>query len=195
MARRMMARADRTWRGAHMARLRAAGLLLALGLALVACDAGGSSSSATATSTVPAGQATVTPTSASGTPASSPTTSPGSVAQSGSLDICHPATPTPVTASIPQEVPPYPNGRLLLAQANGSDAEFGYCATDSVSVVTAFYTQGLPGKGWKNIQTFSNLSTVNIIATRGANESLTITISPDTLQAGNTDLLIIVKGL
>ena len=195
MARRMVARTGGAWSAAHGARLSVVGLFVALGVLLAACASGGSSSAATATPTIPAGQATATLASATGTPAFLATATSGSVAQSGSLDICHPATPTPVTASVPPEIPPYPNGQLSLAESSDGNAEFGYCVSDSVSVVTAFYTGGLPGKGWQNIQTFANLSTENIIATRGATESLTITISPDTLQTGKTDLLVIVKGL
>lgn len=195
MARRMLARAGEAWSGAHQARLSAAGLFLVLGLLLAACSSGGSSGANTATPTIPIGQATATLASATNAPSSSPTASPGSVAQSGSLDICKPVTPTPVSISVLPEIPPYPNGRLLLAESKDGNAEYGFCASDPVSAVATFYTQALPGKGWQNIQTFTNLSTKNIIATRGANESVTITISPDTLQAGNTDLLIIVQGL
>ncbi len=195
MARRMVARTSGAVLGARGGRLRAAALLVALGVSLAACGSGASSSATTATPTLPGGQATATLSSATSAPRSSPTATPGSVAQSGSLDICEPVTPTPVSISVLPEIPAYPNGRLLLAESKDGNAEYGYCATDPVSTVAAFYTQALPGKDWQNIQTFTNLSTKNIIATRGANESVTITISPDTLRAGNTDLLIIVQGL
>ncbi|HEU0026659.1 MAG TPA: hypothetical protein VFQ25_06040 [Ktedonobacterales bacterium] len=194
MARRMVARAGETWRGPRGGRLRAAGLIVALGLALVACSSGDTSSAATPTATT-AGQATAT-LSVSGTPSPSPTPLPGGAAQAGVQDICSPSSPLPVTTSVPAEIPAYANGRLQLATQIGSDsAEFGYCTSDTVSAVATFYTQGLSGKGWQNIQTFDNLSTVNIIGTRGDSENVTITIAPDAKLAGNTDLLIIVKGL
>ena len=45
-----------------------------------------------------------------------------------------------------------------------------------------------------DLKTFMNLGTENVTATRGASETVTITVSPDTLQQGNTDLLIILQG-
>lgn len=194
MARRTVARAGWAWRGARGGRLRAAGLIVALGLALAACGSG-DTSSASVKPTVQVAVETATAT-VSGTPAPTPTPLPGGAAQAGVQDICSPSSPLPVTTSVPAELPPYPTGHLQLATKIGSDsAEFGYCTPDSVNAVAMFYTQGLPGKGWQGLQTFNNLSTVNIIGTRGSNESVTITIAPDVKMPGNTDLLIIVKGL
>ncbi len=191
MARRMVARAGGASCGA---RLRAAGLLVALGVLLVACASSGPSSATAGTPTTPTGLVTGTPTNDSGSP--TPTLSPGSVAQSGSLDICQPVTPTPVQIGVPAEIPVYQGGQLKLAEANSATntAEFGFCISGTVSAVGTFYTQALPGKGWGAIKTYSNLGTENITATRGSSEMLTITISPDTLQSGNTDLLIILQG-
>jgi hypothetical protein len=194
MARRMVARTGGLWCGPRGGRLRAVGLIVALGLALAACGSGDTSSAPTPT--VPAGQATATLSVVTGTPGPSPTPLPGGAAQAGVQDICSPSSPLPVTTSVPAEIPAYANGKLQLATQIGSDsAEFGYCTRDTVSAVAAFYTQGLAGKGWQNIQTFDNLSTVNIIGTRGDSENVTITIAPDVKLPGNTDLLIIVKGL
>lgn len=81
----------------------------------------------------------------------------------------------------------------MLAEADGPISEFGYCIHDTVSAVANYYARSLPGKGWSDVQTYINLATENITATRG-NETLTITVSPDTLQSGNTDLLIILQG-
>src|SRR5579859_3451435 len=196
MARRMVAQSGGASSGAHGVRLRATGLFVALGLLLAACGSGGSSSAATATSTIPAGQATATLASATTTPATNPTATPASVAQSGSLDICQPVTPTPVQISVPAEIPVYQSGQIKLAEANTTTntSEFGFCIPDSVSAVASFYTHALPGKGWDNLNTFINLGTENVTATRGSSETVTITISPDTLQQGNTDLLIILQG-
>ena len=106
-------------------------------------------SAATATATVPAGQATATLASATDTPASNPTATPASVAQSGSLDICQPVTPTPVQISVPAEIPVYQSGQIKLAEANTvtNTSEFGFCIPDTVSAVASFYAQALPG-GW-----------------------------------------------
>lgn len=187
-----MSASDQGGKDTRGRRIRAITLLATLGLLLAACDAGGSSS-ASASPTPFASQATATIPGASGP---TPTTVPGSVAQAGSIDICNPNQAPLIAASVPAEVPQYTNGQLRLAQPVGSgNLEIGYCTTDSVSVVGAFYVQALPGKGWQNIQTFHNLSTQNIIATRGSSETLTITASPDTLVSGDTNLLIIVKGL
>ncbi|HEY7974130.1 MAG TPA: hypothetical protein VID72_02210 [Ktedonobacterales bacterium] len=190
-----IARRSSAGRGASVRWPRTVGLLVALSLLLAACDVGGASG-ANSTPTLPAGQATATLPGVSGTATPSPTPLSGGAAQAGATEICVPSAPLPISISVPAEIPPYPNGQLRLASAVGSNnADFGYCTPDSVSVVAAFYTQALPGKGWQNIQTFVNLGTENIIGTRGSGESVTITISPDSLQSSATDLLIIVKGL
>lgn len=140
--------------------------------------------SATATS---APVATVTP---GGPPTPTVTPLPGSANLAGATDIC--TTPVSVSTTLPPEIPPY-NGQLRLAQASGGAAEFGYCTADSVAAITAYYVSQLPGKGWQNIQTFDNNATRNIIATRGS-ENLTVTVSPDVVQTGSADLLIIETG-
>jgi hypothetical protein len=121
-------------------------------------------------------------------------TATGDVAGSGSLDICQPVTPTPVEASVPSEVPVYSTGTLKLAETNSAanTSEFGFCIPDSVANIGNFYAQQLLAKGWGSINTFNNLGTQNFTAKRGS-ESITITISPDTLQQGNCDLLIILQ--
>ncbi len=197
MARRMVARAGATGGGLRAGRSLALGSLLALGLMMAACGSGGSSSAATTTTpTLPISQSTgtVLTTPGSGAPLPSPTSA--GVAGSGSLDICQPVTPTPVQISVPTEIPIYQSGQIKLAEANPatSTSEFGFCIPDTVSAVASFYTQALPGKGWANLKTFVNLGTENITATRGPSETVTITVSPDTLQSGDTDLLIIMQN-
>jgi hypothetical protein len=168
-----------------------ASLTLALALLLAAC-ASGPTGGRSATPTLPSeASATLAAGTSSGKPTPSPT--PAGVAGSGSLDICQPVTPTPITISVPAEIPIYGSGQIKLAEADGPTSEFGYCIHDTVSAVGNFYAKALPGKGWSNVQVYVNLATENITATRGS-ETLTITVSPDTLQPGNTDLLIILQG-
>ena len=176
----------------HGWRRGAAGALLALALLLAGCASGGTTSQTAGTPTLPS-EPTATLASPAGAGTPSPT--PAGVAGSGSLDICQPVTPTPIQIGVPSEIPVYPGGQIKLAEANGPTSEFGYCITGSVSAVGTFYAQALPGKGWSDIKTFINLATENIIAThQNPNESLTITVSPDTLQQGNVDLLIILQA-
>jgi hypothetical protein len=141
-------------------------------------------SAATATSAPPA-----TPT-MGGPPTPTITPLPGAGNLAGATDIC--TSPISVSTTLPAEIPAY-SGQLRLAQSNNGDAEFGYCSGDSVDTITSFYTAQLPGKGWQSIQTFTNNATRNIIATRGG-ENLTITVSPDVVQTGSADLLIILTG-
>ncbi len=165
-------------------------IIVGLCATLTACAAGSTSAStATPIATVTlAPPATLTP---GGPPTPTITPLPGSANLAGATDIC--TSPISVSTTLPPEIPPY-NGQLRLAETNKGDAEFGYCASDSVDAITSFYTAQLPGKGWQNIQTFTNNATRNLIATRGS-ERLTITVSPDVVQTGNADLLIIVNGV
>lgn len=183
--------------GARIARIarsrrRALACLFALSLAtlLAACA---SAAPSVAKTTPPAATSTnappATPT-LGGPPTPTFTALPGAGNLAGATDICTSAIN--VSTTLPPEIPPY-NGQLRLAQTNNGDAEFGYCSGDSVDTITSFYAAQLPGKGWQKIQTFTNNATRNIIATRG-NENLTITVSPDVIQTGSADLLIILTG-
>lgn len=163
---------------------------LALGLCagLAACDSAATTAPPAALATSTASMAT-TPT-PGGPPTPTGTPLPGAANLSGATDIC--TSPVNVSTTLPAEIPPY-SGQLRLAQTSNGASVFGYCASASVDAIASFYTTNLPGKGWQNLQTFSNNATRNIIATRGG-ENLTITVSPDVVQHGNTDLLIIVNG-
>lgn len=165
-------------------------LTVGLSAALSACATAASSAStatpAPATTSAPAATPTL-----GGPPTPTITPLPGSNNLAGATDIC--TSPISVTTTLPAEIPPY-NGQLRLAETNNGAAEFGYCVGASVDTITAYYVAQLPGKGWQNIQTFTNDSTRNIIATRGS-ENLTITVSPDVVQVGNADLLIILTGM
>jgi hypothetical protein len=165
--------------------------LLALGLCatLTACaSASPSVAQSTPGATVTSAPlATPTP---GGPPTPTITALPGAGNLAGATDIC--TSPITVSTTLPAEIPPY-EGQLRLAQTNNGDGVYGYCSTASVDAITSFYTAQLPGKGWQKIQTFTNNATRNIIATRGS-ESLTITVSPDVVQTGSADLLIILQG-
>ena len=164
-------------------------LTLGLGATLAAC--GESATSATQpTPTVTGVSAPAASPTAGGPPTPTITPLPGSANLSGATDIC--TSPISVSTTLLPEIPPY-NGQLRLAETSNGNAEYGYCASASVDTITSFYVAQLPGKGWQNIQTFTNSASRNIIATRGS-EHLTITVSPDVVQTSNADLLIIVNG-
>ncbi|MDE3228469.1 MAG: hypothetical protein KGO05_01210 [Chloroflexota bacterium] len=163
-----------------------AALALGMGAALVACGSPSTASQATPTATA-ASVASATPT--AGGPTATPL--PGSGNLAGVTDIC---TSKPnLTQTLRPELPAYNANLRLATQTTGGAYEYGYCVSADVDTILKFYTAQLPGKGWTSIQTFINNATRNLIATRGA-EQLTITISPDVVQAGNADLLIIVSG-
>ncbi len=166
-------------------------LTLGLGATLAACSSGANTGAALATATPTSASAPAATATTGGPPTPTSTPLPGSANLAGVTDIC--TSKANVTKPLLPELPAY-NGQLRLAtQTTGGAYEYGYCVTASVDTVTAFYKAQLPGKGWTNIQTFDNSATRNLIATRGA-EQLTITVSPDVVQAGNADLLIIVSG-
>lgn len=176
---------------------------LALALVLGGCDSGNTSGVNTTTPTLPIGQGATTPsaTATGSGPVSAPTAT-SDHAGSGSLDICQPVTPTPVQIGVPPEVPVYGSGTLKLAESHTTTdpstnvttttSELGFCIPDNVANIGSFYTQQLPVKGWSVSPPFNNLGTENILATRGS-ESITITVSPDTIQQGSSDLLIILN--
>jgi len=164
---------------------------LGLSLTLSACAASSSAQSGTPTTGVATATSAPAATPTPGGPATPTITPlPGSANLAGATDICTSAIS--VSTQPPAEIPAF-DGQLRLAQSSGGASEFGYCSSSSVQSIAAYFTAQLPGKGWQNIQTFTNDTTRNIIATRGG-ESLTITVSPDVVQTGNADLLIIVVG-
>lgn len=182
----MRARAHWSRRAKHG--LIIAALTLGFGVTLAACSSS-SGSAQQSTPTVTA-SSSVTPTTG-GPPAPTATSLPGSGNLAGVTDIC---TSKPnLTQPLLSELPAYNAPLRLATQTTGGAHEYGYCVSAGVDTVLSFYTAQLPGKGWTHIQTFVNNATRNLIATRGA-EQLTITISPDVVQAGNADLLIIVSG-
>jgi hypothetical protein len=157
---------------------------------LVGCDTGSTNAKHSATPAATATDAPPPTPTQGGPPTPTITPLPGAGNLAGATDIC--TSPISVSTALPSEIPPY-NGQLRLAETSGSNAEFGYCTSDNVDTVASFYKAQLPGKGWQNIQTFTNNATRNLIATRGA-ENLTITVSPDVVETGSSDLLIILTG-
>lgn len=177
--------AHAVWRGTPRYLAFTCALTVGLSLSLAACD---STTSVKTTAKATTTALVTTPTTSAAGPTATPL--PGSGNLVGATDICTAAVS--VSTQLPADIPPY-NAQLRLAQSNNGNSEFGYCASASVDTIASFYAAQLPGKGWQNIQTFHNNATRNIIATRGS-ENLTITVSPDVLQQGNADLLIIVQG-
>ncbi len=167
----------------------AALILLALGLGATLAACGEAATSATRPMPTSTSAPAATPTTG-GPPMPTFTPLPGAANLAGATDIC--TSPISVSAALLPEIPAY-DGQLRLAQASNGNVEYGYCASASVDAITSFFTAQLPGKGWQDIQTFTNNTSRNIIATRGG-ERLTITVSPDVVQTGDTDLLIIVNG-
>ena len=164
-------------------------LALGIGATLTAC-AGASTSGARATSAATATAAPANTPTPGGPPTPTSTPLPGAANLSGETDIC--TAPVSVSTQLLPEIPAY-YGQLRLAQSDNGNFEYGYCVSASVDTIAAFYIAQLPGKGWQNVQKFTNGAARNIIATRGG-ERLTITVSPDTLQTSNADLLIIVNN-
>lgn len=165
---------------------------LALGacVTLVGCDTGSTNAARSATPAATATDAPPPTPTQGGPPTPTITPLPGAGNLAGATDIC--TSPISVSTTLPPEIPPY-TGQLRLAETSGSNAEFGYCTSDNVDTVANFYKAQLPGKGWQDIQTFTNNATRNLIATRGG-ENLTITVSPDVVETGSSDLLIILTG-
>jgi hypothetical protein len=173
----------------RLATCAAGGALIALGLglALAGCDTGGATStrSPAATATLSSMATTTT-----GPASQTGTALPGSGNLVGATDIC--TATVSVNTALPADIPAY-DAQLRLADTNNGNGEYGYCVNASVDAIASFYMTQLPGKGWQSIQKFDNNATRNIIASRGK-ENLTITVSPDVLQSGSTDLLIIEQG-
>lgn len=173
------------WRRTPRALALTCALTVGLSLTMAACD---STTNVKTTAQVTSTALIATPTTGAAGPTATPL--PGSGNLVGATDICTAAVS--VLTQLPADIPPY-NAQLRLAQSNNGNSEFGYCVSASVDTVASFYAAQLPGKGWQSIQSFHNNATRNLIATRGA-ENLTITVSPDVLQPGKADLLIIVQG-
>ncbi|MEO7001220.1 MAG: hypothetical protein ABI068_05425 [Ktedonobacterales bacterium] len=172
------------------------GLLVCLAL-LAACAAGSPGGSASATATTAStggtgGATTSTTTSGSPTPTFTPQSGQGN--QAGVADICT-ATPS-VKIALPANVPSFPGSTLILAENIGGNDEVGFCATAAASAVVSYYQQQIPTKGWSQVSTFTSNGSTSLLATKGASSSstLTVTISPDTINTNQVDILVIVNN-
>ncbi|HEY7983613.1 MAG TPA: hypothetical protein VID73_05560 [Ktedonobacterales bacterium] len=166
------------------------GVALLACLLLAACASSTTTSGTIPTATVAASgtpRATDTP----GGPTSTPYLSGTPGGQLGTTDACA-ANATP-TASLPHNIPLYPNGDLSIGSVNGDKGVFGFCTADSISAVDTYYQQQLPAAGWQNVHDSALDTSHQILASQGA-VNVIITISPDTAVAGKTAVLIIYSG-
>ncbi|HEY7341410.1 MAG TPA: hypothetical protein VH591_11050 [Ktedonobacterales bacterium] len=168
----------------------AALLLLVLGLAGCALNAGLAEPTPAATNNVsgtPGAHATLTlPTL---TAAASPS-GPGGAG--GVSEFC--SKPPSVSIHPGGNVPAYPGAALQFSQANGSNAFFGYCTSHSISDVQNWYAQNLPTKGWSGLKTATIAAVVQITATQCNSQNppqIIVTIAPDATGATATSISIV----
>lgn len=177
------------------------GVALTLTLALVLAGCGGGGAAVPAAELTPAASAVArtsgTPgatSGAGGAPTAPATATPAATITpitgarvAGAQDIC--SQPASVSAQPPASIPVYPGAQLHASQASGANAFFGFCTQAEVSAIAQFYTQQLPGKGWSSLSTNNIASIKQVLATRNQVQ-LTVTISPDALTAGETDIFV-----
>lgn len=166
-------------------------------LAIVGCaggTAGGTPPTATtgASASATAGGATPTPVTTSSGPTPTPFGFGTPSAIQGTTDACAQTTATP-TASLPSNIPAYPNAQLSIGSTNSGSGVFGLCASDTVDAVTGFYSTQLPAHGWQNLTNTTLQASRQLTANQGST-NLIITISPDTSIQGKTEVLIIYSG-
>ena len=178
---------------------RLLGVIVVLGLVaclmlLAACDSGSASgSAATTTPAGSGGSGSVTVTAANGSPTPTFTPQAGQGNQAGVADICA-ATPS-VKISLPDSVPSYPGATLILAENIGGNDEIGFCATAAAGAVVSYDQQQIPTKGWSHVSTFTSNGTTSLLATKAnSNSTITVTISPDTINTNEVDILVIVNS-
>lgn len=167
---------------------------LCVALLLAACSGDSSARAASTPTTAPAG---ATPTGALGTPdvQRTPSFTPvsgGAGVAGPSGDVCQ--QPAHVAAALPASIPPYPGGDMRLAEQAQGIAFFGLCTADSPPAVAQFYAAQLPAKGWGQLQASAIDSTQILTAARG-NAHVDVTIQPDPLVAGKTQIVIQATGL
>ncbi|HEV2236340.1 MAG TPA: hypothetical protein VGR57_06720 [Ktedonobacterales bacterium] len=176
------------------ARARGVGGLALLACLFVAACASATTAGKTFTATPPATVAasgTPRATDTPGGPTATPYLSGTPGGQLGTTDACA-ANATP-TASLPHNIPLYPNGDLSIGSVNGDKGVFGFCTADSIAAVDAYYQQQLPAAGWQNVRDNTLDTSHQIVAGQGA-LNLIITISPDSAVPGKTAVLIIYSG-
>ena len=169
--------------------------LMACFALLAACESGspGGAASATATTAATSGTSAATTTTVSGSPTPTFTPQSGQGNQAGVADICT-ASPS-VKISLPTSVPSYPGATLILAENIGGNDEIGFCATAAATDVVRYYQQQIPHTGWSQVSTFSSNGSTSLLGTKGgSNSTITVTISPDTINTSQVDILVIVNN-
>jgi hypothetical protein len=190
----------RGWVGRHAVRLAGIAIGVCLCLGLAACMSSPSSGQSTPTATATTGASVASsPTATQSGPSPTPLGNGTPSAAQGAADVCM-ATPGPGTnASLPTNIPAYPNSQLHYGQLGGGNGVFGLCTRDNVDVVANFYVAQLPHDGWQQvtnttIATSRQLTACMNCSASSGQENLTVTASPDGSIAGETQILIILSG-
>lgn len=156
---------------------------------LAACS--GSSSAVTLSATgTPTSASRATSTSTSPTPGLTPIGG-GGATQGNNGNICD-ATPSG-TMDLPASIPAYPNGDLRVKPDSDGSGFFGICTSDSVPIVTRFYTAQLPAKGWSQL-TSTLIAGVELITATKGSVSISVAVRPEP-SGGKTDIVIQTNGL
>lgn len=184
----------RPGRGRWAAGATAAAFCVALLLAACSGDSSARTAATPATAAVGA-----TPGGAGGTPGAQRTPSLGITPVSGGAGVAGPSgdvcqQPAHVAAALPASIPPYPGGDVRLAEQAQGIAFFGLCTADSPPAVAQFYAAQLPAKGWGQLQASAIDSTQILTAAQG-NAHVVVTIQPDPLVAGKTQIVIQATGV
>ena len=169
-------------------------LIVVLALLLAACDSQSSGTSAPPSNAAPTSTSALAggpgPTAAASPSAQATTT--GATGQVGFNSVC--SQPAGVTAQLPASIPAYPGARLQISQAQGGNALYGLCSSDGRAAIAAFYAAQLPAKGWGQLQASAIDSTQILTAAQG-NAHVVVTIQPDPLVAGKTQIVIQATGV
>lgn len=188
----MRERARQAWWAAG-----AAVAMLCVALLLAACT--GDSSARTSAGTPAAARGSATPGGGQGTPGAQRTPVIGVTPVDGGVGVAGPSgdvcqQPAHVAAALPASIPAYPNGDLRLAEQAQGVAFFGVCAADGPATVAQFYAAQLPAKGWGQLQSSAIDSTQILTAAQG-DAHVVVTIQPDPLVAGKTQIVIQATGV
>lgn len=117
----------------------------------------------------------------------------GTTGQQGAKEFCSKAPDVSIHPG--SNIPVYPGATLRFSQANGSNAFYGFCTSDSTSAVHDFYSVQLSKSGWSDIQTSTIATVVQISATQCAGQNapqIIVTIAPDTTGTTTTSISIVV---
>ena len=169
----------------------AALLLLVLGLAGCALNAGLADPTAAATSDTsgtPGAHATLT------LPTVTAEASPSGPGGAGGVsEFCSKAPNVSIHPG--STVLVYPGAALQFSQSNGSNAFFGYCTSHSTSEVQDYYATHLRDKGWSGLKTATIATVVQITATQCNSQNppqIIVTIAPDATGTTATSISIVM---